>query len=158
MEYLDVVNEKNEVIDKKPRKVVHEKGLPHRTVMFFVRSHDGKILVTKRSENKEFFPGYWSIVLGGHVASGDTYEETVSKEMKEEINTLGEFKKLGEFVKDIDEETEYVNLYEVHVNKDEIKLLDKEFEKGEFWSKEKIMEELDKRNFLPETYKVIDYI
>ena len=158
MEYLDVVNEKNEVIDKKPRKVVHEKGLPHRTVMFFVRSHDDKILVTKRSENKEFFPGYWSIVLGGHVASGDTYEETVSKEMKEEINTLGEFKKLGEFVKDIDEETEYVNLYEVHVNKDEIKLLDKEFEKGEFWSKEKIMEELDKRNFLPETYKVIDYI
>jgi len=158
MEYLDVVNEENEVIDKKPREVVHEKGLPHRTVMFFVRSHDYKILVTKRSENKEFFPGYWSIVLGGHVASGDTYEETVSKEMKEEINTLGEFKKLGEFVKDIDEETEYVNLYEVHVNKDEIKLLDKEFEKGEFWSKEKIMEELDKRNFLPETYKVIDYI
>ncbi len=158
MEYLDVVNEENEVIDKKPRKVVHEKGLPHRTVMFFVRSHDDKILVTKRSENKEFFPGYWSIVLGGHVASGDTYEETVSKEMKEEINTLGEFKKLGEFVKDIDEETEYVNLYEVHVNKDEIKLLDKEFEKGEFWSKQKIMEELDKRNFLPETYKVIEFI
>ncbi len=158
MEYLDVVNEENEVIDKKPRKEVHEKCLPHRTVMFFVKSKDDKILVTKRSEDKEFFPGYWSIVLGGHVVSGDTYEETISKEMKEEINTIGEFTKLGEFVKDIEEETEYVNLYQVHVNKDDIKLLDKEFEEGEFWSKKKIMEELDKRNFLPETYKVIDYI
>jgi len=158
MEYLDVVNDENEVIDKRPREVVHDKGLPHRTVMFFVRSHDDKILVTKRCENKEFFPGYWSIVLGGHVASGDTYEETVSKEMKEEINTLGEFKRLGEFVKDIEEETEHVNIYEVYVNKEDVKLLDKEFEKGEFWSKQKILGELDKKNFLPETEIVLEYI
>ncbi|MFW6141170.1 MAG: NUDIX hydrolase [Candidatus Saliniplasma sp.] len=158
MEYLDVVNEENEVIDQRPRNEVHEKGLPHRTVMFLVRSEDGKILVTKRSYNKEFFPGYWSIVLGGHVQSGSSYEEALKKEMKEEIGVVGEYKKILFFVKDIPEETEYANLYETVVDPADINLIDEEFEKGEFWEKSKIMEELEKRDFLPETYHIIDHL
>ncbi|MFO7791994.1 MAG: NUDIX domain-containing protein [Candidatus Saliniplasma sp.] len=162
MEYLDVVDEQNRVIDQRPRKEVHEKGLPHRTVMFFVRSPEGKYLVTKRSEDKEFFPGYWSVVMGGHVQASESYEASLDKEMREEIGVKGDYKELGSFVKDIPEETEHVKLYEVIVEPDDIELLDKEFKKGEFWDKDMIIEELDvevdKRKFLPETEIVLKYL
>ena len=158
MEYLDVIDEDNQVIDKKPRKLVHDKRLRHRTVMFFVFSPDDKILVTKRSDDKVFFPGYWSIVLGGHVKSGETYDEALISEMKEEINTVGEYEKLGDFIKDIEEEIEHVYLYKVKVEPDKIDLLDKEFQRGEFWNIEKIKRKVKELDFLPETEVVIDYL
>lgn len=158
MEYLDVVDENDEVIDKKPREIVHEKRLRHRTIMFFVISLDDKILVTKRSENKDFFPRYWSIVLGGHVKSGESYEEALLSEMKEEIGTVGKYEKVGSFVKDIEEEIEHVFLYKVKVVPGEIELSDKEFEKGEFWDLGKIKRKREELDFLPETGGVIKYL
>ncbi len=158
MEYLDVVNEENEIIEKKTRTEVHEKRLPHRTVMFFVFDTEGNILVTKRSDTKDFFPGYWSVVMGGHVTSGDGYDETLEKEMKEEIGTLGKYTEIGEFIKDIPEEVEYVRLYKVTVSPEDITLLKDEFEKGEFWTREKIEKEREKREFLPETDVVLGFL
>ncbi len=158
MEYLDVVDENNEVIDRRARKEVHDKRLRHRTVMFFVVSPTDKILVTKRSEDKEFFPGYWSIVLGGHVKSGESYEEALISEMKEEINAVGDHEKLGEFVKDIDEEIEHVSLFKVRIDPEDIDLLDKEFQKGEFWNIDEIKGKIDELDFLPETEEVLKYL
>ncbi|MFO7991576.1 MAG: NUDIX domain-containing protein, partial [Thermoplasmata archaeon] len=104
------------------------------------------------------FPGYWSVVMGGHVTSGDSYDETLKKEMEEEIGTLGEYTELGEFIKDIPEEVEYVKLYKVTVSPDDIELLEEEFQRGEYWTLDKIKKEKGKRKFLPETDIVLKYI
>lgn len=158
MERLPVVDENNQIIDTKSREYVHEEKLPHRSVMFFVKDEEGNILVTKRSDDKEFYPGYWSIVLGGHVKAGQTYEESLKREVEEEIGTMGDHKNLGSFKKDIEEEMEFVELYEVRVSRSDISLTDEEFEKGVFWNKEKIFKEINKKEFLPETKTVIEYI
>jgi len=158
MELLDVVDKENNVIGSQPRDEVHEKGLPHRTVMFFVLDEQGRILVTKRTENKDFFPGYWSIVLGGHVKAGESYEDALLSEMKEEVGTIGEYKEIGEFIKDIEEETEHVKVYSVSIDTKKIKLCTEEVEIGEFWTKEKIKIEMNQRDFLPETYQLIEYL
>lgn len=158
MEYLDIVNEENQVVGKESREVVHSKRLPHRTVMFFVFDQDDNILVTKRSDTKDFFPGYWSVVMGGHVTSGDGYDETLEKEMEEEIGIIGEYEEIGEFIKDIPEEVEHVKLYKVTVSPEDITLLKDEFEKGEFWEMEKIEKEREKRKFLPETDVVLGFL
>ncbi len=152
-----MVDEDNQVVDKRPRDEVHQEELPHRSVMFFVRAPNGKILVTKRSEDKEFFPGHWSIVLGGHVEAGDSYEQSLRKEMREEIGMVGEYEKVGSFVKDIAEEKEYVQLYETVVDPREIELLPDEFEEGKFWTLEKIRKELSERDFLPETEDALKF-
>ncbi|MGM0510497.1 MAG: NUDIX hydrolase [Thermoplasmatota archaeon] len=158
MEYLDVVNEDNEIIDRSPREIVHSKNLPHRTVMFFVLDKQGRILVTKRTENKDFFPGYWSIVLGGHVKSGESYEDALLVEMEEEVGVIGKYKEIDEFIKDIEEETEHVKVYSVSIATKKIKLCKKEIEIGEFWTKEKIKIEINQRDFLPETYQLVGYL
>lgn len=158
MEKIYVVNKDNYVIDQKHRKEVHDERLPHRSVMFFVKDEEGNILVTKRSDNKRYYPGFWSIVLGGHVKAGDSYEESLKKESEEEIGGIEEYKFIGSFVKDIEEETEFVRLYEVIVDPRKIELCEDEFELGEFWDIEKIKKEIEKRDFLPETEIVLQYL
>jgi mutator protein MutT len=46
---------------------------------------DKKILLVKRSDSSEVFPKYWGCP-GGRVDKGETVEEAVSREVKEEVN------------------------------------------------------------------------
>lgn len=158
VEKLDIVNENDEVIDVETREKAHDKGLRHRSVMFFVFSLEGKLLMTKRSEDKRFYPGYWSIVLGGHVTSGLTYEEALEKEMEEEIGVKGEYKEVGEFKKEIKEEKENVRLYKTTVSAEDIELSSKEFETSKFIDLNKVEKILGKKDFVPETEKVLQFL
>ncbi len=157
-EKLDVVNEDDKVIDVKTRKEVHDKKLRHRSVMFFVFREDGKLLMTKRSADKRFFPGYWSIVLGGHVPSGYDYEEALEKEMEEELGVSAEYEELGSFTKEIKEEKENVKLFRTVVRPEEIELSAEEFEEGLFISIERLNSEMEEKPFLPETKMVLEYL
>ena len=44
-----------------------------------------KILVSKRSSNKKYFPGFWEVV-GGNLEFGEDFIDCVRREVKEEIN------------------------------------------------------------------------
>lgn len=43
-----------------------------------------KILVSKRSSNKKYFPGFWEII-GGNLEYGEDFKDCVIREVKEEI-------------------------------------------------------------------------
>jgi len=118
--------------------------------MFFVFDEEGKVLVTKRTKTKDFFPGYWSIVLGGHVHADEGYDEAVAREMEEEAGLKTRPFFLAFFKKRIPEEKENVKVYGVVV-KDRITLDDEELEKGEFLGLEEMEEKLKIQDFLPET-------
>ncbi|MCX6822044.1 MAG: NUDIX domain-containing protein, partial [Candidatus Aenigmarchaeota archaeon] len=77
-EIFDIVDEEDNVIGKTTREEVHNKKLIHRSVMFFIFDKKRRVLVTQRTKAKDMFPEYWSISLGGHVSSGETYEEAVA--------------------------------------------------------------------------------
>ncbi len=155
-ELIDIVDENDEIIEQCSRKEAHSRGLRHRSVMFFVLSPDGRIMVTERSKNKDFFPGYRSVVMGGHVKAGDSYDEALKREVKEEIGTFGDYKEIGRFTKDIPEETENVRLYTVTVDPDKIRLAEDEFADGEFMSLDQVLKEVEScDDFLPETPQVI---
>jgi isopentenyldiphosphate isomerase len=83
-EFFDVVDESGKVIGKQPRSVVHSSGLLHRSVYFFVFDRDFKVFVNQRSSKKDVFPDYWSLLLGGHLSSGEGFDEAVVREIAEE--------------------------------------------------------------------------
>jgi isopentenyl-diphosphate delta-isomerase type 1 len=149
-EFFDVVDEDDNVIGKASREECHKKGLIHRSVMFFVFDEEGKVLVTKRTKTKDFFPGYWSIVLGGHVHSGESYDEAVMREMDEEAGLKAKPFLISSFKKRIPEEKENVKVYGI-IARDKITLNNEELESGEFLGLEELEEILKIQNFLPET-------
>ncbi len=149
-ESFDIVDDNDNVTGKATRKECHEKSLIHRSVMFYIFDNEGRVLVTKRTEEKDFFPGYWSIVLGGHVQVGETYEEAVKRELLEEVGISGEPSFITSFKKRIPEEKENVKVYRV-VAEGPITLNPEELSVGIFLDREDLEDELAGRNLLPET-------
>ena len=89
MEMLDVVDENGEptgeVVD---RVTAHAKGIRHRTshVWLLREKQDGiEILLQKRSEGKDSFPGCYDISSAGHIPAGMGFKESALRELKEEL-------------------------------------------------------------------------
>ena len=85
-EIFDVVNERDEVIGRKPRSEVHRLGLLHRAVHVLVFNSRGEIFLQKRSMTKDREAGKWDSSTSGHVDSGEDYDACVVRELSEEIN------------------------------------------------------------------------
>jgi len=84
-EIFDVVNERDEVIDRKPRREVHRLGLFHRAVHVLVFNACGDVFLQKRSMTKDREPGKWDSSCSGHVDSGEDYDAGAVRELCEEI-------------------------------------------------------------------------
>jgi len=154
MEIYDVVDEDDNATGKATRKEIHDKKLIHRSVMFFIFDKKGRIFVTQRTNNKEFFKEYWSIVLGGHVNSGETYEEASIRECKEETGIDDKPIFMGFFKQRIPEEKENVKVYAFYTDKFP-KIDSFEIKQGKFIAMEEINELLKKEKFLPETKELL---
>ena|SRR5436190_9046122 len=84
-EIFDVVNDRDEVIDRQPRSEVHRRGLLHRAVHVLVFNSRGEIFLQKRSMKKDRQPGLWDSSASGHVDSGEDYDDCAVRELNEEI-------------------------------------------------------------------------
>jgi isopentenyldiphosphate isomerase len=84
-EIFDVVNERDEVIDRQPRSEVHRVGLKHRATHVLVFHSRGEVFLQKRSPNKDRQPGLWDSSASGHVDSGEDYDACAMRELREEI-------------------------------------------------------------------------
>lgn len=89
MELLDIVDKNGEptgqVID---REEAHRTGALHRTShVWIVREKEGKIqvLLQKRSEEKDSFPGCYDISSAGHIPAGVDFIPSALRELKEEL-------------------------------------------------------------------------
>lgn len=84
-ELFDVVDERDRVIGQAARREVHARGLRHRAVHVFVVNRAGEVFLHQRSLTKDTFPGLWNSSCAGHVGAGDDYDETVLRELEEEL-------------------------------------------------------------------------
>ena len=84
-EIFDIVNERDEVIDRKTRREVHARGLWHRAVHVLVFNARGEIFLQKRSMMKDTAKGLWDSSSSGHVDSGEDYDACAVRELREEI-------------------------------------------------------------------------
>lgn len=85
-ELFDVVDEHDRVIGQARRGVVHrDKSFIHRSVQVLVFDRRGHLLLQRRSQSKDLFPGYYCASASGHVMAGDTYANTAERELREEL-------------------------------------------------------------------------
>jgi isopentenyldiphosphate isomerase/uncharacterized protein YqgV (UPF0045/DUF77 family) len=84
-EPVEHVDEFDRVIEVVPRARMRAGNLRHRSVAIVVVSNDGRVLVHRRSEDKDLFPGWWDLAAGGVVGAGESYADAASRELAEEL-------------------------------------------------------------------------
>lgn len=86
-EYVDLVDEHDRVIGRKRRSAVYAERLSNfRVVNAFVINSRGELWIPRRAPTKRIFPLCLDMSVGGHVESGETYDEALQREAREELN------------------------------------------------------------------------
>jgi len=83
-EILNVYDAAGEVVGARPRREAKASGLAVGAVNLLLTDARGRVLLQRRPDDKEN-GGRWDKSVGGHVAAGETFEETMVREACEEL-------------------------------------------------------------------------
>ena len=141
MELFDVIDSKgNPAGQIVSREKAHAEGIPHRTAhIWIIRKKEGRvqILLQKRSQNKDSFPGKFDTSSAGHIQAGD-----------EQLHFAGTFP--ISFAKEFhgkmfrDEEIAFVYIYQEPVNTAELVLQTEEVAEVQWFDLEEVYEQCGK--------------
>ena len=96
-EMVDVVDDNDRVVATVTRAQMRAERLQHRAVSIAVMSSHGQLLVHRRADTKDVWPGMWDLAAGGVVSAGEHYDAAAQRELAEELGVHGvELQPLGE--------------------------------------------------------------
>ena len=84
-ELVDIVSEAGQTIGVVTRREMRHQRLPHRCVYLLVFSSRGELLIHQRTPDKDVYPSYWDLTVGGVLAAGESFGLGVRREAREEI-------------------------------------------------------------------------
>ena len=87
-ELLDIVNEQDQVIGTMTRSQAYaeHKLSSLRAVWLLIKNQEGKFWIPQRTADKKSSPSALDGSTVGHVSSGETYEQSMIREVAEELN------------------------------------------------------------------------
>lgn len=119
-EILDLVNDQDVVIGQELRSVVYAQKLSNfRVVNAFIINDKGQLWIPRRTATKRLFPLSLDASMGGHVSSGETYQQAFERELQEELGldaTTVTFKILGRLNPAQHNTSAFMQVYAVYVN------------------------------------------
>jgi len=137
-EILDLLDEEGAVIGTIARGMCH--GDPtrrHRAAHILIRNSAGDYYLQKRSSSKKIQPGKWDSSVGGHIPSGESYEEGAIRELAEELGVQlanpAHLQFAHDYVWQSEVETEHVRTYILEHN-GPFACDPEEIDEGRFWT------------------------
>jgi 16S rRNA (adenine1518-N6/adenine1519-N6)-dimethyltransferase len=110
-ERFPVVDKNDRILRYARRSDVHGNNLRHRAVHILVFDQAGDVYLQQRSRWKDRHPLKWDSSAAGHVAAGESYEETARRELEEELGINVPLEKLLKLPASARTEQEFVWLY-----------------------------------------------
>ena len=148
-ERLPLVNEAGEVIGSATRGECHggTKWL-HPVVHLHVFNAAGELFLQQRPLWKDIQPGRWDTAVGGHVDWGETVEEALQREVREEIG-LTDFAPqfVARYVFESERERELVHVFRTRTSA--VPRPSAELAGGRFFSEQEIRQRLGQGFFTP---------
>lgn len=149
-EKFPIVNEQGEVIGSATRGECHSGSkLLHPVVHLHLFNSKGDIYLQRRPAWKDIQPGKWDTAVGGHIDYGETPEEALRREVREELG-ITDFVPvpIDKYVFESQREKELV-----YVNRTtydgEIRPSTDELDGGRFWTLQEIREAIGKGLLTP---------
>ena len=138
-ELFPIVDEEGQVVGKATRGECHGGSrLLHPVVHLHVFNNAGELFLQKRPEWKDIQPGKWDTAVGGHIDLGETPEEALVREVREELGIKAFTpQRLGMYVFESQRERELVCVYQT-VYDGEIRPSETELDGGRFWTTDEI--------------------
>lgn len=149
-EWFPLVNEEGETVGKATRRECHSGSkLLHPVVHLHIFNDAGELYLQKRSMNKDIQPGKWDTAVGGHIDYGETVEEALRREVREELG-ITDFtpRFMTRYVFESTVEKELVNVFRTVYN-GPIVPDPSELDGGRFWTLPEIAENMGKGVFTP---------
>ena len=140
-EIFPVVDEQGKVVGKATRGECHSGSrLLHPVVHLHVFNAQGDVYLQKRPEWTDIQPGKWDTAVGGHIDYGETPEEALQREVREELGITDftpEF--IGKYVFESQRERGLVYVHRTTYEGD-IRPSKDELDGGRFWTMQEIRE------------------
>jgi 16S rRNA (adenine1518-N6/adenine1519-N6)-dimethyltransferase len=110
-ERLPVVDKSDRILRYARRSEVHGNNLRHRAVHILIFDQAGEVYLQQRSRWKDRHPLRWDSSAAGHLATGESYQETARRELEEELGINVPLEKILELPASAHTEQEFVWLY-----------------------------------------------
>lgn len=149
-EWFPLVNEEGETIGKATRKECHSGSKQlHPVIHLHIFNDAGELYLQKRSMSKDIQPGRWDTAVGGHIDYGETVEEALRREVREELGiTYFNPQFIIRYVFESAIEKELVHTFRT-VYQGSIHPDAEELAGGRFWTLDEIKANLGKQVFTP---------
>ena len=149
-ERFPIVDEEGTVVGQATRGECHSgTKLLHPVVHLHVFDKQGNVYLQKRPEWKDIQPGKWDTAVGGHIDYGETREEALCREVREELGITDftpEF--MGKYVFESQREKELVYVHRTTYT-GPIQPSQDELDGGRFWSMAEIRDAIGKNVLTP---------
>ena len=149
-EIFSLVDESGRVIGSATRGEYHSgTKLLHPVVHLHVFNSNGDVYLQKRPEWKDIQPGKWDTAVGGHIDYGETPEDALLREVREELG-ITDFKPqlIDKYVFESQRERELVYVHRT-IYDGEIRPSAKELAGGRFWTMQQIRDAIGKNILTP---------
>jgi len=149
-EIFPLVDNDGNVIGKATRRECHNGSmLLHPVVHLHIFNDKGELYLQKRSLNKDIFPDRWDSSVGGHIDFGETPEQAVVRETREELGMDNlDIKYITKHIIETRYERELTYCYYT-VTKQKPQPDMVEVSDGRFWTVEEIRGQLETGIFTP---------
>ena len=148
-EIFPIVDESGNTIGKATRGECHNGSkLLHPVVHLHLFDSLGRIYLQQRPLWKDIQPGKWDTAVGGHIDYGETVEEALLRETREELGLTGVSTTfLLQYVFESEREKELVHVFRATYD-GEVRPSD-ELDGGRFWTIDELKEAFGKGVFTP---------
>ena len=149
-ERFPIVDEEGRVVGSATRGECHNGSrLLHPVVHLHVFNSRGEVYLQKRPEWKDIQPGKWDTAVGGHIDYGETPEEALIREVREELGITDFIPEcLGHYVFESKRERELVYIHKT-VYDGPIAPSREELAGGRFWTIDEIKNAIGKSILTP---------
>jgi isopentenyldiphosphate isomerase len=85
MELIDLIDDEGRTIGVVTRQEMRARRLPHRSTYVLVFDRQGRMFVHLRTPTKDVYPSHWDVTIGGVMLAGESWEQGVAREIREEL-------------------------------------------------------------------------